>query len=394
MAALFRTASSAIKCLSGAWRPETNNAASPSTVPVGSSSEETRFEHILVLSVPFPDAHRALLEKHAKSITYIPNPSEAGSVLDEEYRKADVVYGFPTGLERWEQAPHLRFVQLVSAGVDGIVRQRMWHEKEAARVVIATAAGVHMTPISQHFIMTTLAMFHRLQEQILLSQVEKRWGKGGFGGLFIQELRGKTVGVLGYGHIGRECARLSAAFGAKVLAATSDGHKKPQSGYVEDGMGDLDGSIPEAWYSTRDQASFREFLSKSDVLLLALPSTGATHHILSSTTLAHLPSNAIVVNIGRGDAIDTYVELRGMRNALLKALDEKKIAGAALDVAEEEPLPDGHPLFGRKDVLLTPHESGSTVMYFERCIRICAENLRRLRDGEEVWNQVDFKRGY
>ena len=109
--------------------------------------------------------------------------------------------------------------------------------------------------------------------------------------------------------IGRECARLSAAFGAKVIASTSDGQKKPQSGYVEDGMGDVDGSIPEAWYATRDEASFREFLSKSDVLLLALPSTGATHHILSSTTLSHLPSHAIVVNIGRGDAIDTYVEL-------------------------------------------------------------------------------------
>lgn len=102
-----------------------------------------------------------------------------------------------------------------------------------------------------------------------------------------------------------------------MVAATSDGKKKPQSGYVEDGMGDIDGSIPEAWYSTKDEASFREFLSKSDVLLLALPSTGATRHIISSTTLAHLPPHAIVVNIGRGDAIDTYVQLtRGLDHGL------------------------------------------------------------------------------
>ncbi|KAH9921426.1 uncharacterized protein B0H18DRAFT_935965 [Fomitopsis serialis] len=253
---------------------------------------------------------------------------------------------------------------------------------------MATAAGVHMVPISQHFIMTTLALFHRLQEQILVSQVDKRWGKGDeFGGrLFIQELRGKTVGVLGYGHIGRECARLSAAFGAKVLAATSDGQKKPQTGYNEDGMGDPDGSIPDAWFSTKDEKSFQEFLSGCDVLLLALPSTGATHHILSPTTIDHLPSHAVIVNIGRGDTIDT--------NALLQALDEKRLAGAALDVVEEEPLPDGHPLFGRRDVLITPHQSGRTTMYFERCIQICVENLRRLRDGEEVWNRVEFKRGY
>ncbi|KAH9836554.1 uncharacterized protein C8Q71DRAFT_867143 [Rhodofomes roseus] len=351
-------------------------------------SEETRFEHILVLNVPFPDTHRALLEKHVKSITYIPSARTPGSVPDDVYRKVDVIYGFPGGLENWAQVPNLKFVQLDLAGADNVVRGTMWHEEQAQKVAMATTSGIHMAPISQHFILTTLALFHRLQEHIIVAQVDKRWGKDDeFGGrAFIQELKGKAVGVLGYGHIGRECARLSAAFGARVLAATSDGRKKPQGGYVGHGMGDPDGSIPEAWFSTKDDTSFRDFLSRCDVLVLALPSTGTTRHLLSATTIGYLPSHAIVVNLGRGDTIDT--------NALLRALDEKRLAGAALDVVEEEPLPDGHPLFGRNNVLITPHVSGRTSMYFERSIQICVENLRRLRQGEEIWNKVDFKRGY
>ncbi|KAH9921428.1 uncharacterized protein B0H18DRAFT_560275 [Fomitopsis serialis] len=355
---------------------------------MASSPNDALFEHILVLNVPLPDAHRALLEKYAKTITHIPAVRTPGSVPDEEFRKATVIYGYPAGLKDWAQVPNLRFIQLDSAGADSVVRGAMWHDEQAERVVMATVAGVHMAPISQHFIMTTLALFHHLQEQIIVSQVDKRWGKDvEFGGrMFVQELRGKTVGVLGYGHIGRECARLSGAFGARVFAATSDGQKKSQTGFVEDGTGDPDGGIPERWFSTKDEVSFKEFLSGCDVLLLALPSTGATHHILSTTTIGYLPSHAIIVNIGRGDAIDT--------DALLRALDDKNLAGAALDVVEEEPLPDNHPLFGRKDVLITPHLSGRTTMYFERSIQICVENLRRLREGDEVWNRVDFARGY
>ncbi|KAH9836553.1 D-isomer specific 2-hydroxyacid dehydrogenase [Rhodofomes roseus] len=388
MSSILHTVSSTIQSLSGAWRPQSNNAPPNGALSTATMSSNALFEHILVLNVPLPDAHRALLAEHSKNITHIPSARTPGSVPDEAYRKADVIYGFPTGLESWAQVPSLKFVQLDSAGADSVVRGKMWHEERAEKVVMATVAGIHMAPISQHFIMTTLALFHHLQEQILVAQVDKRWGKDTeFGGqLFVQELKGKTVGVLGYGHIGRECARLSAAFGAKVLAATSDGQQKPQTGYVEDGMGDPDGNIPEAWYSTKDEEAFKEFLSKCDVLLLALPSTGATHHILSSATIGYLPSHAIIVNIGRGDAVDT--------DALLEALDEKKLAGAALDVVEGEPLADGHPLFGRKDVLITPHLSGRTTMYLERSIHIFAENLRRLREGQQVWNQVDYKRGY
>lgn len=145
-------------------------------------------------------------------------------------------------------------------------------------------------------------------------------------------------------------------------------------------------SIPEAWYSTKDRASFAEFLGKSDVVLLSLPSTPATRHILSAQTLPLLKRTAVIVNIGRGDAVET--------DALVAALDAGLLAGAALDVTEPEPLPAGHALFGRKNVILTPHLSGRTVKYFDLALDIFIENLVRLRDGKPLLNVVDVDRGY
>jgi phosphoglycerate dehydrogenase-like enzyme len=145
-------------------------------------------------------------------------------------------------------------------------------------------------------------------------------------------------------------------------------------------------SIPESWYSTRDASAFKTFLSKTDVLLLALPSTSNTRHLLSATTLAYLPHTAVIVNVGRGDAIDTA--------ALLAALDAKKLGGAALDVTDPEPLPAGHPLFGRSDVLVTPHLSGRTIHYYQRALVVFEENVKRWKAGEPLWNSVDYQKGY
>ena len=145
-------------------------------------------------------------------------------------------------------------------------------------------------------------------------------------------------------------------------------------------------SIPSAWFSTKDPESFADFLAKSDVILLSLPSTPATRNILSFKTFPLVKRNAIVINIGRGDAIET--------DALVAALDSGALAGAAIDVTEPEPLPAGHTLFGRKNVILTPHLSGRTVKYWDLALDIFVENIQRWKDGEPLLNEVDPKRGY
>ena len=144
-------------------------------------------------------------------------------------------------------------------------------------------------------------------------------------------------------------------------------------------------SIPTAYYSTQEPAEFAEFLSKSDVVLLSLPSTPATRYILSSRTIPLLKRSAIVINIGRGDAIES--------DALVAALDSGSLAGAALDVTDPEPLPDGHPLYGRKNVILTPHLSGRTLKYWDYSLDIFIENLERWKEGKPLMNVVDPTRG-
>lgn len=346
------------------------------------------FGHLLVTGWALEPAQRARLAPYFSEITHLPQRNDAPS--EAQLADAEVIYGLPSG--KWftsaAAVPKLRLIQLGSAGSDYIVRSPLWDDKDSARIQVASAAGVHTGPIPQYFIATTLMLFHRLQEQILLGQVEKRWGTNDdMGGeLFVRELRGKTVGILGYGHIGREAARLAAAFGARIVAANTSGARTPQDGYIVPGTGDPDGSIPAAWYSTKDAASLAAFLRASDVLFLALPSTPATRHILNADTLAHVRPHAVVVNVGRGDAIDT--------DALVAALDEGRLAGAALDVTEPEPLPAGHTLFGRKNVIITPHMSGRTERYHDLAIDIFTENLERLKKGQELINTVDPHRGY
>ncbi|EIN04029.1 hypothetical protein PUNSTDRAFT_108873 [Punctularia strigosozonata HHB-11173 SS5] len=343
---------------------------------------------LLATSLLTPD-HRERLRPYFREIVYLPGIGK--ELPDDVLRRVDVVYGLlPPSVDRPELVPRLKLVQLTSAGADRALENPLWKSigKEGGEVVLTTAAGVHVGPIPQWFIATTLSLYHKLHEQILITHVEKRWPSGDeFGGpMFVQELRGKTVGVLGYGHIGREAARLAKAFGADVLAANSDGKRKRQEGYIVPGTGDVDGSIPSAYYSTTSASSFASFLAKSDVVFLSLPSTPSTRYIMNEKTIAKMKPSAILVNIGRGDLVDT--------SALVRALDTGIIAGAALDVTDPEPLPPNHTLYGRKNVIITPHLSGRTVKYFDLAVDILVENLDRIKAGKELVNRVDLKRGY
>jgi phosphoglycerate dehydrogenase-like enzyme len=145
-------------------------------------------------------------------------------------------------------------------------------------------------------------------------------------------------------------------------------------------------SVPSAWYTTKSEDSLAAFLRATDVLLVALPSTPATRHILNARRLSYLQPSSVLINIGRGDLVDTA--------ALLHALDSGALAGAALDVTEPEPLPAGHPLFGRPNVIVTPHLSGRTERYYDRAVDIIVENLERWRTGRSLVNVVDRERGY
>lgn len=212
-------------------------------------------------------------------------------------------------------------------------------------------------------------------------------------------------GILGYGSIGRQVARLCTAMGMIVHAYTSSRRTTPSSkhdrAYIEPGLGDPEGLLPSAWYSAdasdEPQNGLSGFLSSGlDLLVICAPLTPATKGLLSLPQFQLLHEHpgasggaggAFISNIARGGLIDT--------SDLITALDRNWIRGAALDVTDPEPLPDGHPLWARKDVFITPHVSGESASYIRRLTAILDVNLARLSAGKGEWlNGVDKSRGY
>jgi phosphoglycerate dehydrogenase-like enzyme len=225
-------------------------------------------------------------------------------------------------------------------------------------------------------------------------------------------LNKRNSGILGYGSIGRQTARVASAMGMKVHAYTARPRDTPESkrdrSWTEPGLGDPEGTIPEKWFSGESTEDLHAFLASGlDLLVIATPLTGNTKHLLGKEEFRVLfeagsnPSPAgqggdgeeekrvgrtFISNISRGPVIHT--------NDLVEALNQGLIRGAALDVTDPEPLPEGHPLWKAKNLILTPHVSGASTKYFERLLAILECNLGRLAEGKELVNEVDRKRGY
>lgn len=167
--------------------------------------------------------------------------------------------------------------------------------------------------------------------------------------------------------------------------------KKKDNGFIVPGTGDVDGSLPSAWYSGLDKKSLHNFLSQDiDILLVSVPLTNDTRHFLSTEEFKKLSQNgkrpAFVSNIARGAIID--------QPALIQALQDDTLAGAALDVTDPEPLPEDSELWGLKNVIVTPHISGVGSAYTERAFQILEVQLDHRQKGKPLINVVNRERGY
>jgi len=286
--------------------------------------------------------------------------------LDAALAETEVLYGFvpsPEGArELLVRAPRLRWFQAASAGVDRL-REGGFLERQ---VVVTNSSGVHATPIGEYVLMVML-MFAKGAHRLLRAQAERRWTR-----LPPTELRGRTVGVVGMGHIGTEVARLAQAAGCRVLAIRRSA------------VGRRPGEAPAD--ETMPPSDLPYLLSESDYVVLAVPLTQETRRLIGPEELRAMKSAAVLINISRGAVVDEV--------ALVRALKEGWIGGAGLDVFEREPLPDESELWGMENVILTPHISGGTERYFQRAVPIFCENLRRYLDGRPLLNVVDPQRGY
>jgi phosphoglycerate dehydrogenase-like enzyme len=298
-----------------------------------------------------------------------------------DYSGTDILYAGapPRDLSR---APRLKWVQLHMAGVNALRDHRIYTD---STIPLTTTSGVHAATIAEYAITVLLALAHRVPRMVEW-QAKGVWPPDGERwSLFVPtEVRGSTLGIIGYGSIGRELARIAKmAFGMAVLACKRDPSRREDSGYALHGTGDPQGALPDAWFPPE---KVLELLARSDTVVMCAPLTAETEHMIGARELGAMKPSAYFINVGRGATVDEA--------ALAQALAEKRIAGAAVDVFAQEPPPAGHPLYGLGNVLVSPHVSGFLPSYDDKCADLFAENLRRYLEGAPLLNLVDRAKGY
>lgn len=341
----------------------------------------TRSSHVVVLStLRFREEHLARLRRVAPGIVEVHQiaTQDLGDVPDTLKRKTEVLYtGWPLPRNRGEM-PSLRWIQLHFAGANQLP-EWLWKQDE---IVITTASGIHAVPMAEYVFMSVLAYMRRLP-RMLRDQHQHHWPKDRWALFANEELRGATMGVVGYGSIGREVGRLAKAFGMRLLAMRRHGGVREDRGYTVPGTGDPQGHLPDTWY-TPDQ--ILEMLPQCDVVVVALPLTKETRGFIGERELAAMKPTAYLVNVGRGPTVD--------EQALIRALHEGQIGGAGLDVFEKEPLPPDSPLWDFENVIISPHISAFSERYDDRAIELFAANLERYLNGQPLYNVFDPARGY
>jgi phosphoglycerate dehydrogenase-like enzyme len=321
---------------------------------------------LLVVCPPDHYVLRNLKDLHDSAEIYVGNDTEA---LAQHAPKAEIIlYSGLTGKtvdfpEVWKHAPNVKWVHSLSAGVEKLLFPALIESP----VPLTNAKGVFKRSLAEFAVLGMLYFYKRVP-QIIENQRAHKWDD-----FRVDWLPGKVMGVIGYGEIGRECAILAKALGVKIYAA----RRKPA-------LSEQD-PILDRIYSS-DQ--IKDFLHELDVLLMAAPLTPETRHMISDDAFAAMKPSALVINVGRGPVIDEA--------ALIRALQSKKIAAAALDVFETEPLPASSPLWDMENVLISPHCTDKTgdPDWLDLAMQPFLENFWHFVKGEPLINVVDKKAGY
>lgn len=283
--------------------------------------------------------------------------------FDELVDSADALFGIPdvdaAALARTVAAnPRLRWVMTTAAGGGAAIKAAELERTDLDRIVFTTSAGVHGGPLAEFAVFGVMAGAKNLP-RLLADQSTRTWPDR----WEMRQLDEMTVLVIGLGGIGSECARRFHALGARVWGTTRSG--EPVAGV--DRLVHLD--------------ELRAAVAHVDAIVVTLPGTEQTHHLIGADILDAVKPGAIIANVGRGTVIDEA--------ALLGALDDGRIAFAALDVFEQEPLDEASPLWTHPNVLVSPHTAALSSKEEERIARRFAENAARLLDGEPLTAVVD-----
>ena len=296
----------------------------------------------------------------------------------EVWKRAEVLYTARV-LPEPEQAPALRWIQFYNAGVEWALETPIVQKPD---VISTTLSGSNAPQVAEYALMMMLNL-GRHMPALFAYQARAEWPADVWDRFLPHELRGSTVGLVGYGSIGREIARLLQPFGVTILAAKRDVMQLQDTGFYHPGTGDPEGNLFHRLYPIQ---ALRSMLKECDFVVVVLPLTPSTRGLVSTAELAAMKPSAFLIDVGRGGVVDD--------EALAIALQERRLAGAGLDVFSEEPLPPDHPLWKMPNVAITPHFSGISPHYAERGMAVFAENLSRYLSGAPLLNRIELERGY
>jgi phosphoglycerate dehydrogenase-like enzyme len=287
--------------------------------------------------------------------------------IEEYLRDAEVIFTISLRPEQFAAATNLRWIHAPTAAV----HQLLFAELVNSNVTITNSREVHGPVVAEHVMALIFALAKKIPQAALFQQ-KHIWGQEAIwrDRAHPREIAGATLGLVGVGSIGRRVAQMASALGMRVIAVRE---------HVEKGS-------PEGVATVFPPSAIDEVLKQSDYVVLAAPLIAATHGLINADRLAAMKPGACLINVGRGVQVDEA--------ALVEALRTGRIAGAALDVFEREPLPVDSPLWSAENLLITPHTAGLTDKLWHRHYELFSDNLRRYVAREPLRFVVDKQKGY
>src|SRR6266851_273137 len=323
----------------------------------------TKKVKVLVLSDPNEPQLSMLDELHETATVLIGNSRDA---FKKAAASAEVIFNWSGSLslirEVFLMSHAVRWVHSRSAGLE----RTLFPELIASDVIMTNGSGV-FSPSLGEFALGAILYFAKDFRRMIRNQMAGVWEP-----FDVLPIAGQTVGIVGYGDIGRAVAVRVGAMGMNVLAVKRHVPAQENSDPLVDHIYGPDHRI--------------DMLSRCDYVVVAAPLNAETHGLIGEAEFAAMHASAVIINVGRGPVID--------ERAMIKALSEQKIKGAALDVFDEEPLPNGHPFYKLENVLLSPHCADHTPDWLDNAMRFFIAQFERFRRGEPLLNVVAKKLGY
>ncbi len=323
----------------------------------------TKKVKVLVLSDPNEPQLSMLDELHETATVLIGNSRDA---FKKAAASAEVIFNWSGSLslirEVFLMSHAVRWVHSRSAGLE----RTLFPELIASDVIMTNGSGV-FSPSLGEFALGAILYFAKDFRRMIRNQMAGVWEP-----FDVLPIAGQTVGIVGYGDIGRAVAVRVGAMGMNVLAVKRHVSAQNNSDPLANQIYGPDHRI--------------DMLSRCDYIVVAAPLNAETNGLIGEAEFAAMHASAVIINVGRGPVID--------ERAMIKALSEQKIKGAALDVFDEEPLPKGHPFYKLENVLLSPHCADHTPDWLDNAMRFFIAQFERFRRGEPLLNVVDKKLGY